>query len=74
MGFIATFSSISAISQRSVLVAEEARVPGGNRRPWARNWQTLSRTVASRVHPFLLFSKRGTNSQRRGDRLQWLYR
>jgi len=34
MRFNATFSSISAISWRSVLVAEEA---GGNRRSWAGN-------------------------------------
>ena len=31
----ATFSNISAIS---VLVVEEARVPGENHRPWASNW------------------------------------
>jgi len=36
----ATFSSISAISWRPVLVVEEARVPGENHRPWASNWQT----------------------------------
>ncbi len=32
MGFNAIFSSISAISWRSVLVAEEAGVPGGTRK------------------------------------------
>jgi hypothetical protein len=36
--FSATFSNISAISWRSVLVVEEAGVPGENHRPWASNW------------------------------------
>jgi hypothetical protein len=36
--FNATFSNISAISWRPVLVVEEAGVPGGNHRPWASNW------------------------------------
>jgi hypothetical protein len=31
----ATFSNVSAISWRSVLVVEEA---GENHRPWASNW------------------------------------
>jgi hypothetical protein len=34
----ATFSNISAILWRPVLVVEEARVPGENHRPWASNW------------------------------------
>jgi hypothetical protein len=33
--FNATFSNISAISWRPVLVVEEAGVPGENHRPWA---------------------------------------
>jgi hypothetical protein len=33
-----TFSNISAISWGSVLVVEEAGVPGENQRPWASNW------------------------------------
>jgi len=36
--FNATFSNISAISWRPVLVVEEA---GQNHRPWASNWSTL---------------------------------
>ena len=36
--FNATFSNISAISWRPVLVVEEARVPGENHRLWASNW------------------------------------
>ena len=36
--FKATFSSISAISWRPVLVVEEAGIPGENQRPWASNW------------------------------------
>jgi hypothetical protein len=46
--FSATFSNISAISWRPVLVVEEAGVPGENHRPWASNWQTLSLAAASR--------------------------
>ena len=34
----ATFNNISAISWRSVLVMEEAGVPGEIHRPWASNW------------------------------------
>ena len=40
-GFIVlnvTFSNISAITWRPVLVVEEAGVPGENHRPWASNW------------------------------------
>jgi hypothetical protein len=37
-GVNATFSNISAISWRPVLVVEEAGVPGENHRPWASNW------------------------------------
>ena len=36
--FDATFSNISVISWRPVLVVEEAGVPGENHRPWASNW------------------------------------
>jgi hypothetical protein len=36
--FSATFSNISAISWRLVLVVEEAEVPGENHRPWASKW------------------------------------
>jgi len=36
--FNATFSNISAISWRPVLVVEGAGVPGENHRPWASNW------------------------------------
>jgi hypothetical protein len=36
--FNATFSNISAISWRPVLVVEEAGVPGENHRSWASNW------------------------------------
>jgi len=67
--FNATFSNISAISWRSLLVVEEAGVPGENHRPWASNWSTLSIVAASRVHPFLYFTKPGANPRRIGDRL-----
>ena len=36
--FNATFSNISAISWRPVLVVEEAGEPEENHRPWASNW------------------------------------
>jgi hypothetical protein len=36
--FNASFSNISAISWRPVLVVEQVRVPGENHRPWASNW------------------------------------
>jgi hypothetical protein len=47
-----TFSNISAISWRQVLVVEEAGVPGENHRTWASNWSTLSLAVASPLHLF----------------------
>jgi hypothetical protein len=50
--FNASFSYISAILWRPVLVVEEAGVPGENHRPWANNWYTLSLAAASRVHHF----------------------
>ena len=50
--FNATFSNISAISWRPVVVVEEAGVSGANHRPWASNWSALSLAAASRVHPF----------------------
>jgi len=50
--FNATFSNISAISWRPVLVVEEARVSAENYRPWATG-KLLSLAAASRVHPFL---------------------
>jgi hypothetical protein len=56
--FNATFSNISAISWRPVLVVEDARE---NHRPWASNWKTLSLAVMSQVHPFLQFTKPGAN-------------
>jgi hypothetical protein len=36
--FKATFSNISAISWRPVLVVEKAGVPGENHQLWASNW------------------------------------
>jgi len=47
MVFNATFNNISAISWRSVLLVEEAGVPGENHRPVASHWQTLSHNVVS---------------------------
>ena len=50
--FNATFSNISAISWRPILVMEEAGVTEENHRSWASNWSTLSLAAASRVHLF----------------------
>ena len=47
MVFNAIFNNISVISLQSVLLVEETGVPGGNRRPVASYWQTLSHNVAS---------------------------
>jgi len=71
MGFNATFNNISVISRRSVLLVEEAGVPGENHRPWAGNWQTLSRAMRVKRNPFLYGTNPGANSRRIGDRLQW---
>ena len=49
--FNATFSNISAISWRTVLVVEEAGLPGENRRPWASNCNLQSR---ARTHAILV--------------------
>jgi hypothetical protein len=45
MVFNATFNNISVISWRSVLLVEEAGVPGENHRPASNHWQTLSHNV-----------------------------
>jgi hypothetical protein len=50
--FNATFSNISAISWRPVLVVDEA---GENHLNWTSNWQTLSLAAASQVHPFVIY-------------------
>ena len=51
MMFNATFNNISVISWRSVLLEEETRVPGENRRPATSCWQTLSHIMLyRRVH------------------------
>ena len=47
MAFNATFNNISVISQRSVLLEEETRVPGENHRPVSCHWRTLSHNVVS---------------------------
>jgi hypothetical protein len=47
MVFNATFSNISLISWRSVLLVEETRVPGETHRPVTGHRQTLSHNVAS---------------------------
>ena len=51
----ATFSNISDISWRPVLVEEEAGIPGENHRPWESHWLTLSLAAESRVHPFVIY-------------------
>ena len=71
MGFNASFNNISVISRRSVLLVEEAGVTGENHRPWAGNWQTLSRAMRVKCNPFLYGTNPGANSCRIGDRIQW---
>ena len=71
LGFNATFNNISVISRRSVLLVEEAGVPVENHRPWAGNWQTLSRAMRVKHNPFLYGTNQGANSRRIGDRIQW---
>jgi hypothetical protein len=46
MMFNATFSNISIISWRSVLLLAETEVPGENHRPVTSHWQTLLQNVA----------------------------
>jgi len=45
--FYTTFNNILVISWRSVLLVEEARIPGENHQPAASHWPTLSHNVAS---------------------------
>ena len=47
MEFNAPFNTISDTSLRSVLLVEEAGVPGENHRPVASHCQTLSHNVVS---------------------------
>jgi hypothetical protein len=67
MVLYASFSHISAISWRSVLLVEENGVPGENHRPVASHWQTLSHNV---VHLVLIEIRINNIS---GDR-HWLHR
>ena len=57
--FNVTFNSMSVILWWSVLFVEETGVPGGNHRPVASHWQTLSRNVVSGT----LRHERDSNSQ-----------
>jgi hypothetical protein len=59
MVFNATFSNISAISWRSVLLMKETGVAGEYHRPVASNWQTLSHNVVSST----LHNERDANLQ-----------
>ena len=47
MVFNATFNNISVISWWSVLLVEEAGVPGENHWPVTSDWQTWSHNVVS---------------------------
>jgi hypothetical protein len=49
---------LSAISWRPVLVVEEARIPGENHRPWARNWNFITCGCESSA-PFFVIYKAG---------------
>ena len=45
--FNTIFNNISVISWRSVLLVEEAGIPGENHGPAARHWQILSHDIVS---------------------------
>ena len=60
--FNATINNISVISWWSILLVEETGVPGGNHRPVASHWQTLSHNVVSSTS----HHERGLNAQ-----IQW---
>jgi hypothetical protein len=71
MVFNATFSNISVILWRSVLLVEETGVPGENHWPVASYWQSLSHNVVSST----LTIKPDSNSDNvSGDRHYWLHR
>ena len=55
-----SFSNISVISWRSVLLVEETGVPRENHLPAASHWQTLSHNVVLSSTR----NERGSNSQR----------
>jgi hypothetical protein len=69
--FNVTFSNISAISWRPVLVVEEARVP---REPPTMGKQLVNFITCGceSSAPFLSFTKPGANPRRIGDRLVWV--
>jgi hypothetical protein len=50
-----TFSNISAISWRPVLVVEEAGVPGENHRPWASNSYILKTFIVYFMCSYMTF-------------------
>ena len=66
MVFSAIFNNISAISWRSVVLAEVTAVPGENNQPAARHWPALSHNIVS-SRPFQTLNFSG------GDR-HWLHR
>jgi len=69
MVFNATFNNISVISWRSVLLVEENGVPGGDHRPAASHWQTLSHYVVSSTHRL-----RGIRTHNVSGDMHWLHR
>ena len=54
LGFNTTFNNFPVILQLSVLLVEEAEVPGENHRPWADNWQTLSCAMGVKRNLFFI--------------------
>jgi hypothetical protein len=62
MVFSATFNDISATSWWSVLLVEETGVPGENRRPFARQWRTLSHYAISTTPELKALVGIGTDS------------
>ena len=83
MVFNATFNNISVISWRSVLLVEGTGVPGGNYRPVARHWQTLSHNAVQpslieirthNINCFLLNNKICLKYNISDETLQWTSR
>jgi len=72
--FNATFSNISAISWRPVLVVEEAGLPRENHRPWVKQLVNFITCGCESSAPFFVIYKAGRNSRHIGDRLVWVVR
>ena len=73
MVFNATFSIISAISWRPVLVVEEGGVPGENHRPWGKQLVNFITCGCESSAPLFVIYKAGREPTPY-DRLVWVAR